>query len=90
VTATAAVHLLKQIAPGGKGGGVQLDSSCLNFTGEEGRIQLPKQIPNQVHKKEEEEDNDMILQSRSLVLLAIPRQKSGLTKMAKPRKRSPV
>lgn len=75
VTATATVHSCKQIFPGGWAVGVQLDSSFLDYTGEKGKIQLPKQIPNQVHKKEEEEDNDMVLQSRSLVLLAIPRQK---------------
>ena len=91
MTATATVCLLKQIPLGDRGGGVQLDSSFLDYITEEGRIQLPKQIPNQVHKKEEEDDNDMILQSRSLVLLAIPRQKkSGLIKMAKPRKQSPI
>lgn len=91
VIAMATVCLLKKICLGGRGGGVQLDSSFSDYIREEGRIQLPQQIPNQVHKKEEEDDNDMILQSRSLVLLPIPRQKKKWAiKMAKPRKESPI
>lgn len=37
VTATAAVHLLKQIGLGSRGGGVQLDSSFLDYIREEGK-----------------------------------------------------
>lgn len=75
----------------GQGEGVQGNRSFLDYIREEGRIQLPKQIPNQVHNKEEKEDNNMILQSRSLELLAVPSQgKSRTIKMSKPRKQSPI
>lgn len=69
---------------------MQGDRSFLVYIREEERIHLPKQIPNQVHNKEEKEDNDMILQSRSLVLLAVPSQEKRIIKMPKPRKQSPI
>lgn len=52
---------------------MQLDSSFLDYIREEGKNPASQQTPYQVHKKEEEEDNDMVLQSRSLVLIAILR-----------------